>query len=165
MFKNFIFFTVVLSACFSSQLSAEWLPRKIHEVRAFVYDYKQGDKGMNLVIAKNTRHPGVINQEGALLSKEQSRRLQKALVSKEKRKKGAFCYDPHHGFIFYDRFSRCLAKSEARSLSLNVDGSRIKKNPWFAAKTPNLKAILLPKSPADFRVRNLFVPTNALSRA
>jgi hypothetical protein len=43
--------------------------------------------------------------------------------------------------------------------------SRIMKRPWFAAKTPNLKAILLQESPAAFRVRNLFVSANALSRA
>lgn len=42
---------------------------------------------------------------------------------------------------------------------------RIKKTPWFAAKSPNLKAILLQESPAAFRVRNLFVSANALSRA
>jgi hypothetical protein len=43
--------------------------------------------------------------------------------------------------------------------------SRIMKRPWFAAKSPNLKAILLQESPAAFRVRNLFVSANALSRA
>jgi hypothetical protein len=37
--------------------------------------------------------------------------------------------------------------------------------PWFAAKSPNLKAILLQESPAAFRVRNLFVSANALHRA
>lgn len=42
---------------------------------------------------------------------------------------------------------------------------RVFKRPWFAAKTPNLKAILLQESPAAFRVRNLFVSANALSRA
>jgi len=41
----------------------------------------------------------------------------------------------------------------------------IMKTPWFAAKSPNLKAILLQESPAAFRVRNLFVSANALSRA
>jgi len=43
--------------------------------------------------------------------------------------------------------------------------SRIMKTPWFAARSPNLKAILLQESPAAFRVRNLFVSANALSRA
>jgi hypothetical protein len=42
--------------------------------------------------------------------------------------------------------------------------NRIFKRPWFAAKTPNLKAILLQESPAAFRVRNLFVSANALAR-
>jgi hypothetical protein len=47
------------------------------------------------------------------------------------------------------------AKGNARALN----------KPWFAAKTPNLKAILLQESPAAFRVRNLFVSANALPRA
>jgi len=37
--------------------------------------------------------------------------------------------------------------------------------PWFAAKSPNMRAIRLQESPAAFRVRNLFVTANALSRA
>jgi len=42
---------------------------------------------------------------------------------------------------------------------------RIMPIPWFAAKSPNMKAILLQESPAAFRVRNLFVSANALTRA
>ena len=38
-------------------------------------------------------------------------------------------------------------------------------SPHFGAKSPNMKAILLPESPAAFRVRNLFVSANALHRA
>lgn len=37
--------------------------------------------------------------------------------------------------------------------------------PWFGAKSPNLKIVLLQESPAEFRVRNLFVSANVLSRA
>lgn len=43
--------------------------------------------------------------------------------------------------------------------------NRIFSKPWFAAKSPPMKAILLQESPAAFRVRNLFVSANALSRA
>lgn len=43
--------------------------------------------------------------------------------------------------------------------------SRMMQIPHFAAKSPNMKAILLQESPAAFRVRNLFVSANALSRA
>ena len=45
------------------------------------------------------------------------------------------------------------------------EAGRIKQRPWFAAKTPDLRAILLQESPAAFRLRNLFVSANALSRA
>ncbi len=43
--------------------------------------------------------------------------------------------------------------------------SRRMEFPWFAAKSHNLRMILLQESPAAFRVRNLFVSANALSRA
>ncbi len=43
--------------------------------------------------------------------------------------------------------------------------SRRMDSPWFAAKSHNLRMILLQESPAAFRVRNLFVSANALSRA
>lgn len=42
---------------------------------------------------------------------------------------------------------------------------RMMPTPHFAAKSPAMKAILLQESPAAFRVRNLFVSANALSRA
>ncbi len=43
--------------------------------------------------------------------------------------------------------------------------SRALEKPWFAAKTHNLRMILLQESPTAFRIRNLFVSANALSRA
>lgn len=45
------------------------------------------------------------------------------------------------------------------------NNARALERPWFAAKTPNLRAILLQDSPAAFRVRNLFVSGDVLSRA
>ena len=36
-------------------------------------------------------------------------------------------------------------------------------NPWFAAKSDELRVVLLHESPAGFRERNLFVSENALS--
>ncbi len=47
------------------------------------------------------------------------------------------------------------AKGTARALD----------QPWFAAKSHNLRMVLLQESPAAFRVRNLFVSANALHRA
>jgi hypothetical protein len=43
--------------------------------------------------------------------------------------------------------------------------SRALVKPWFAAKSHNLRMILLQESPTAFRIRNLFVSANALSRA
>ena len=39
------------------------------------------------------------------------------------------------------------------------------KRPWFASPGPAIRAMLLWKSPAPFRERNLFVSENALARA
>ena len=43
--------------------------------------------------------------------------------------------------------------------------SRVLEKPWFAARSHNLKMVLLQESPTAFRVRNLFVSANALHRA
>lgn len=43
--------------------------------------------------------------------------------------------------------------------------SRALRTPWYAAKTPNLRSLLLEESPAEFRSRNIFVSANALARA
>ena len=37
--------------------------------------------------------------------------------------------------------------------------------PFFAARSKALKAVLLQESPTEFRIRNIFVSANALSRA
>ncbi|WP_367871316.1 hypothetical protein [Luteolibacter sp. Populi] len=46
-----------------------------------------------------------------------------------------------------------------------VGTARALAKPWFAAKTHKLRMVLLQESPVEFRVRNLFVSANALSRA
>ena len=89
---------------------ADWLPREVHEVRAYVYDYTQEynkdhqDRGMlNWDLLKDGKlHKGVINTGGAKLSKEQVERLMKAMKHDE-HTKAAKCHWPHHGFVFYDK--------------------------------------------------------------
>ena len=46
-----------------------------------------------------------------------------------------------------------------------LNPGRTLKNPWFAAQSDELRAVLLHESPAGFRERNLFVSENALSVA
>ena len=43
--------------------------------------------------------------------------------------------------------------------------SRALDTPWFAARTHKLRMLLIQESPTEFRIRNLFVSANALSRA
>lgn len=43
--------------------------------------------------------------------------------------------------------------------------SRALEQPYVAAKTANLRALLIEESPPEFRARNIFVSANALSRA
>ncbi len=43
--------------------------------------------------------------------------------------------------------------------------SRALRTPYFAAKTPKMKALLLQESPLEFRLKHIFVSANALSRA
>jgi hypothetical protein len=43
--------------------------------------------------------------------------------------------------------------------------SRALEIPWFAARSHKLRMLLLQESPSEFRLRNLFVSANALSRA
>jgi hypothetical protein len=43
--------------------------------------------------------------------------------------------------------------------------SRALDTPWFAARSHKLRMLLLQESPSEFRLRNLFVSANALSRA
>ena len=44
-------------------------------------------------------------------------------------------------------------------------GSRALDLPWFAASSHKLRMLLLQESPTEFRIRNLFISADALSRA
>lgn len=58
-----------------------------------------------------------------------------------------------------------LCRTHHFSVPVWARGSaRALEHPWFAAKTPKLKALLLQDSPTEFRIRNLFVSADALVR-
>ncbi len=46
-----------------------------------------------------------------------------------------------------------------------ADAERKLRRPWFASSLAALRVVLLLESPAAFRSRNLFISSNALSRA
>lgn len=102
---TFFFLVTTISA------SAGWLPREVHEVRGYVYDYTQ-EKGNVSLLKQGRLHKGIINAGGSKLSDEQIERLKEALKSSEKRKSGAFCYMPHHGFVFFDKEGKAMGHIE-----------------------------------------------------
>ena len=102
----FIFATATLTSA-----KADWLPREIHEVRAYVYDYTR-EKENDSLLKQGKLHKGIINDGGAKLSEDQVERLKEALRSEEDREPGAFCYMPHHGFVFFDRDGKAMGHIE-----------------------------------------------------
>ena len=107
--KLFLAFLLFLVTTISA--IAGWLPREVHEVHAYVYDYTQ-EKGNVSLLKQGRLHKGIINAGGAKLSDEQIERLKEALKSSKKRKSGAFCYMPHHGFVFFDKEGRAMGHIE-----------------------------------------------------
>ena len=91
--------------------NANWLPREIHEVRAYVYDFTQEEKNLSL-LKQGKLHKGIINDGGAKLSEEQVARLKEAIRSSKERIPGAFCYMPHHGFVFFDKDGKAMGHIE-----------------------------------------------------
>ncbi len=101
----FIFVVASLNA------NAGWLPREIHEVRAYVYDYTQEVKNLSL-LKHGKLHKGIINNGGTKLSEDQVARLKEAIRSSKERIPGAFCYMPHHGFVFFDKDGKAMGHIE-----------------------------------------------------
>lgn len=102
---------VFLFAYMITRVDAGWLPREVHEVRAYVYDYTQ-EKGNVSLLRQGRLHRGIIDKDGAKLSAEQVERLKGALRSSEERRTGAFCYMPHHGFVFFDIDGKAMGHIE-----------------------------------------------------
>ena len=94
-----------------SPLLAGWLPGEIHEVRAYVYDYSQEEDNVSL-LREGKLHSGIINDGGAKLTDAQVERLKAALRSRKERVPGAFCYMPHHGFVFFGREGKPMGHIE-----------------------------------------------------
>ena len=122
MRRGICFILLLLAGCSWSGVQAGWLPSEIHEVRAYLYDYTQEKNNLSL-LNDGRLHSGVINTGGAKLSDEQVERLKDALRSDRDRVAGAFCYAPHHGFVFYDKAGVAMGHIELGFQCRNVDSS------------------------------------------
>lgn len=78
-----------------------WPSGEIHEVRAYAFDHSGGDS----VVIDGHLNPALIDPAGVKLDAAQTQRLLRALVAKPESKENwtTMCYDPHHGFVFFDK--------------------------------------------------------------
>ena len=145
------------------ELSANSLPDDIHEVRAFVYDYTQERKNMTLLKGGKI-HSGVINKGGTRLAPKQVEALKNALRSKKELIPGAFCYMPHHGFIFYNSKGKALGHIELCFQCGNVDSSPMSLSDYqwdWDAIEKILKDLKIPVLKKDEDYTKLFLATKA----
>ena len=84
---------------------APWPPEGTAEVRAYVFT----DSGVHLVLDQGKIHPGVMNPDGALLSKDQTARLIAAMNTRIPEDLRARCFTPRNAFVFLDAKGTPLA--------------------------------------------------------
>ena len=77
------------------------------EVRAYLYN--PGEEPGNLILQKDRLHPEVVNPEGIKLDATQIERLLATFRGKAANGMGVGCFEPHHGFVFYDREGKPVA--------------------------------------------------------
>jgi hypothetical protein len=90
-----------------SPIPANWPAVEYAEVRAYLYN--PGENRKNLILHEGKLHPEVANPEGIKLDAAQIERLLATLRNKAANGVGVGCFEPHHGFVFYDRDGKPVA--------------------------------------------------------
>ena len=88
-------------------IPTNWPALEYAEVRAYLYN--PGEKPGNLILQKDKLHPEVTNPEGIKLDAAQIQRLLATFRGKAANGMGVGCFEPHHGFVFYDRAGKPVA--------------------------------------------------------
>jgi len=87
----------------AEEKAAPWPPMGYSHVVGFCYDYGKDPRGDSLVFPDGILHRGIIKATTVRFSEEQAGRLVKVLTTGLKEEGGEEdCYEPHHGFVFYD---------------------------------------------------------------
>lgn len=94
-------------------MGSDWPPSEFRDVRAYVYDWTQANP--LYLVDKGKLHPGVINRDGAILTRGERKALFAAIDSEHHGDRGANCYSPHHGFVFSARMTQFWATSRFAS--------------------------------------------------
>ncbi|HEY1123295.1 MAG TPA: DUF4375 domain-containing protein [Haloferula sp.] len=88
-------------------IPANWPGLEYAEVRAYLYN--PGENPGNLILQKDKLHPEVTNPDGIKLDAAQVERLIATFRGKAANGMGVGCFEPHHGFVFYDREGKPVA--------------------------------------------------------
>jgi hypothetical protein len=88
------------------QVSDFWNASNVREVKVYFFDPAKGKT--RAIVEDGKLHPGVMEQYGRALVGNQPDRLLTAMKGKERRSPSG-PYEPHHGFVFYDKGGAILA--------------------------------------------------------
>ena len=124
--------TLAVFLLIASSARAAWPNVEFTEVRGYVYNSKneliqqlKTGRAVNMGIVQNgTLAPTVVNKSGALLNSDQVRRLLGAVNGKHPDHIRARCWNPHHGFVFYNSQHRAIG-----SVTICFECSNIEKEP------------------------------------
>ena len=70
------------------------------KVDLVVFDYSVSPE--KSLVEKGKLHPGILSAKTVTLEKSDIEKLLGFVTGKNQPEPGAFCYQPHHGFIFYN---------------------------------------------------------------
>ena len=91
---------ILLLSAFNLFAKAPWPGVEYSEVRAYAWP---NDKDTRAVILPGIKlKPGAINQDGAVITADQTKRLLAAVTGNYPEHAVANCYIPHNAFVFYD---------------------------------------------------------------
>ncbi|MCW1912150.1 hypothetical protein OJ996_01110 [Luteolibacter sp. GHJ8] len=102
------------TAAAPEQVSEFWNTAQTHKVKAYLFDPAKGKT--RSIIEEGKVHPGKIDEK--VLAEAQKERLVAALKGKEGRAPSG-CYEPYHGFVFYDREERVVGQVTVSLLCRN----------------------------------------------
>ncbi|GAA5495918.1 hypothetical protein Rhal01_02099 [Rubritalea halochordaticola] len=86
-------------------------PGKYTKIIAVTYDYSVGKREENSfsTVAKDGKLHKGIYRTSKPLTEEQTKKLFSCITGKHKPLLAAACFEPHHGFIFYDKANKIVA--------------------------------------------------------
>lgn len=101
--KKFLLLFCVAITFVTADEPTLWPPKPFVHVVAYCYDFSADTRGSSIVFPDGSLHRGIIRATTVRLVPTQVVSLQTLLSTDSNEGLGEVeCYDPHHGFVFYD---------------------------------------------------------------